>query len=405
MPEFVYVAMDAQGRRCRGRMAALNRPDLEQRLRQLGLDCIQAKLRNSWFGGRLRMAPAVVLSRRQLIHFCFHLEQLLSAGVSLLEALSDLRDSSERPAMAHCLAAVMTAIEGGASFSQALAEQPKVFSPVFIGLIRAGEHSGRLPQVLSSLLESLKWQDELAAYSRRLLIYPAVLATVIFAALAVALTQVVPELAKLLKAGGQILPLNTRILIALSDFALAYGVWLVLSLVFLALLVPVLLKTSPRLRQKLDGWKLSLPLLGPILKKIIISRFAGLLAMMYASGISILEAVKNCEPAVGNAVIRNGLSRVGEAIGQGQSLTQAFQQTGLFPPLVLRMIKLGESTGGLDSALNNVGYFYSRDVRESVARLQTLMEPLLTLVLGAVLGWVMLSTLGPIYDTMTRLRF
>lgn len=402
MALFAYKAINTSGQRVRGRLAAANLLDLEQRLTRMGLDFITGSPATP---GRWPWAGGHKVSRRQLIHFCFHLEQLLSAGVPLLEALVDLRDSSERAGLREIIADLIEAIEGGRNFSQALAAHPQVFTGVFSGLVRAGESAGRLPAVLMSLAESLKWQDELAAYARRLLIYPLMVAGVILAALVVSLTQVVPELARLLRSGGQALPLNTKILIALSDFVTQHGVALMMGLALLVIGLYVGLRFSPALRYRVDVWKLSLPVVGPILKKIIISRFAGLMAMMYASGIAILEAVKNCEDAAGNTVIRRGLRQAAEAIGQGQNLTTAFQQTGLFPPLVIRMLKLGETTGGLDRALANVGYFYTRDVKESVERAQALMEPLLTLVLGGLLAWVMLSVLGPIYDVMTRLRF
>jgi type IV pilus assembly protein PilC len=143
---------------------------------------------------------------------------------------------------------------------------------------------------------------------------------------------------------------------------------------------------------------------GNILRKVILSRFAGVFAMMYGSGISILDSLRATEGVVGNQVIKEGLTRVREMIADGQAITVAFQNVGMFPPLVLRMLRVGENTGGLDSALTNVSYFYSRDVRESISQLQSLIEPALTVILGVVLGWVMLSVLGPIYDTITKLK-
>jgi type IV pilus assembly protein PilC len=127
--------------------------------------------------------------------------------------------------------------------------------------------------------------------------------------------------------------------------------------------------------------------------------------MMYGSGISILDSIRTTQGIVGNAVIREGLQRVEEMIGDGQNVTVAFQNVGLFPPLVIRMLRVGENTGSLDNALANVSYFYNRDVRESIARVQAMIEPAMTMVVGLILGWVMLSVLGPIYDTITKLKF
>ncbi|MCX8018124.1 MAG: type II secretion system F family protein, partial [Rhodocyclaceae bacterium] len=174
--------------------------------------------------------------------------------------------------------------------------------------------------------------------------------------------------------------------------------------IVLAIAIALAIRSSPRARYAFDGIKLKFPWLGEILKKIILARLAGVFAMMYASGISVLDSIRTTQGIVGNVVIRAGLERVEAMISEGQNITVAFQNVGLFPPLVIRMLKVGENTGSLDTALNNVSYFYNRDVRESIARVQAMIEPLMTMVVGAILGWVMLSVLGPIYDTITKLK-
>jgi type IV pilus assembly protein PilC len=145
--------------------------------------------------------------------------------------------------------------------------------------------------------------------------------------------------------------------------------------------------------------------LGPILRKIILSRFASVFALMYASGITILDAIRSSEEIAGNLVIQDGLHQVGQQIADGKNVTAAFQEVDMFPPLVVRMLRVGESTGALDTALLNVSYFYNREVRESIARVQVLIEPTLTVMMGILLGWVMLSVLGPIYDVVSKMKF
>jgi type IV pilus assembly protein PilC len=203
---------------------------------------------------------------------------------------------------------------------------------------------------------------------------------------------------------GQQLPLQTELLIAASGFFVNYwyAVLIVPALAVAALNIAI--RTNPRARYAFDGLKLRIPLLGDILRKIILSRFAGTFAMMYASGISILDSIRATEGVVGNVVIREGLQKVGQMISDGENVTVAFQNVGLFPPLVIRMLRVGENTGGLDVALRNVAYFFSRDVRESVERVQTMIEPAMTVMIGAIMGWIMLSVLGPIYDVITRMK-
>jgi type IV pilus assembly protein PilC len=150
--------------------------------------------------------------------------------------------------------------------------------------------------------------------------------------------------------------------------------------------------------------KLSLPVVGPILKKLILARLAGFFAMMYSSGITIIDCIRTAEEISGNKAIEGAMRTVGQQIADGKNLSDSFEATGLFPPLVLRMIRVGETTGALEESLENVAYFYTRDVRESIERLQALIEPTMTVVLGVIVGWVMFSVLGPIYDLITKIE-
>lgn len=214
----------------------------------------------------------------------------------------------------------------------------------------------------------------------------------------------VPKMAGFIRNMGQELPLQTRVLIATSDFFVNYW-YLALGLpIIAAAIITFLVKTNHAAHRRFDDLKLRLPWIGGILKKIILSRFASVFAMMYGSGITILDSIKTTENVVGNIVIKEGLERVGNLIAEGQNVTAAFQEVGLFPPLVLRMLRVGENTGALDDALTNVSYFYNRDVRESIEKVQAMIEPVMTVIIGIILGWIMLAVLGPIYDTITKMK-
>lgn len=398
MPVHAYKAMDAGGRIQRGRIDALNLVDLEIRLKRIDLDLIDGRpVRQHGLGGNR-------IGRRELIAFCFHLDQLARAGVPVIDSLADLRDSLDNPRFREVLADLIESVEGGKTLSQALAGHPQVFDGVFVSLVQAGEETGNLPQVLRDLTESLKWQDELAAQTRKLVTYPAFLGIVVVLVTLFMMLYLVPKMTVFIRNMGQELPLHTQWLIATSGVFVNYW-YLIFSLpLLLAAGVALAVNTSPAARQRYDAVKLALPWVGEILRKIILSRFAGVFAMMYASGISVLDAIRATQGIVGNSVIRAGLQRVETMIGDGQNITAAFQNAGLFPPLVIRMLRVGENSGALDTALANVSYFYNRDVRESIARVQAAIEPAMTLIVGAILGWVMLAVLGPIYDTITRIK-
>ncbi|MBT9497258.1 MULTISPECIES: type II secretion system F family protein [Zoogloea] len=400
MSAFAYRAMDPRGRIVRGRVDAANLVDLELRLRRLDLDLVHGSPIQPRFWQTQKGA-----SRRELIKFCFHLEQFLRAGVPIIESLTDLRDAIRRPHFRQVVAATVESIEGGLTLSQALAQHPTVFDGVFCSLIRAGEHTGRLPEVLHALSESLKRDDELAAYARRIVIYPAIVGLVILAALGVALIYVVPELARLFRTVGQALPWQTRALIAVSDALLDYG-WALLAVIATTVIgARQAVLTRPEIRLRFDAAMLRLPILGAVRRKIILARFTGLFAMMYASGITIIDALQVAEDVVGNSALKNGLQQVGRGIEQGRKVSEAFRAVELFPPLVTRMLRVGESTGALDTALANVSYFYDRDVREAIERLQAGIEPTLTLILGGLLMAVMSAVMMPVYDIVTRMKF
>jgi type IV pilus assembly protein PilC len=399
MPLYTYKAVDPEGHSVLGRIDALNIIDLEMRLRRMELDLIKGDLISN-----RHLFGASGIPRREIIHFCFHLEQLARAGVPILEGLSDLRDSLENPRFREVVASLVESIEGGQTLSQALEGQNKTFSKVFVSLIRSGEASGRLPEVLQSLTESLKWEDELASQTKKLIMYPAFVGTIVLSATFFLMIYMVPQLKQFVSNMGQVLPLQTRILFFVSDLLVSYWYVGLLLPVLLVLGLKFVLHTNPLARFRLDAIKLKLPLVGDILRKIILSRFTSTFALLYASGIPIIESIRITQNVVGNLVVRRGLERVEQLIGEGQNVTAAFHSIGFFPPLVIRMLRVGESTGALDQALINVSYFYNRDVKESVEKVQQLIEPMLTVVLGCLLGWIMLSVLGPVYDVISKIK-
>ncbi len=399
MPSFQYKAIDRDGRKTRGRLDAYNEVDLELRLRKMGLDLITLRV-------MARNAPAVSsssISRQDLITFCFDMEQITRAGIPLVEGLRDLRDGLENPRFREVLTSALEDIEGGKTLSEALAAFPKVFNKVFISLIRAGELSGQLTEVFENLGSTLRWQDELIAQTRKLLIYPAMVFFVVGGVVIFLLLYLVPQVVGLLKTMGLELPLQTRVLIKLSELTSAYWYLLVIIPVLTISIGAVAIQSSARFRYAFDYFLLRLPVVGQILQKILLARFANFFALMYRSGITILEAIRTSEDIVANGYVADGLRRAGQQINAGENLSEAFQNLGMFPPLVVRMLRVGENTGALDTALMNVTYFYNRDVKESVDKALKLLEPTLTLLLGIILALILFSVLTPVYEILGQL--
>jgi type IV pilus assembly protein PilC len=400
MQAFQYKAVDSTGRPSTGKMDAANIADLEMRLQKLNLDLVNYKDLGET-GSKISVGG---IKRRELITLCFHMEQTSKAGVPILESLEDLRDSSENPRMREVLSAMFEAIQGGKTLSQSMRDYPMVFPEVFTSLVEAGEQSGEISAVFFELGESLKWQDEQASMTKKLLMYPLFVGTVVTGVIFFLMIYLVPELLSFIKTMGQEIPIHTKILIFVSNAFINYWYLMIGIPTVAGIALSIGVKTNPEIHYKVDELKLKIPYVGPILRKIILARLAGFFAIMYSSGITIVECIKIGEKIVGNKAMEKAIHHVGVQITDGVTLSNSFESAKLFPPLVLRMIRVGESTGALEVALQNINYFYTRDVKESIDRLQAMIEPAMTVVLGAIIAWVMFSILGPIYDLITNIK-
>lgn len=393
MPFYQYRAMDQTGRTNRGWLAALNEVDLELRLKRMGLDLIT--LRQT---GRETLPGGERITRRDLITFCFHLEQITRAGIPLLEGLRDLRDTMDKRSFRDILSALLEDLEGGKVLSQALAAHPSVFDSVFISVVKAGEQTGRLDVVFENLAATLKWQDEAASQTQRLMIYPAFVMVFVLIAVGVLMGYMVPRFEPFLKTANIQPPPSTLAMFATAHWLNAYGLWLLL--VIAALLTALIVWTRRTAAGQLwrDHLLLKLPILGAILKKVILARFAHYLSLLYRSGVTVLESLRTSEAIVGNRVVAAGIRQASQQISDGRGLTDSFAKLGLFPPLVIRMLRVGENTGALDVALDNVTYFYNREVADSIEQGLKLLGPALILFVAILLGFFMITVLLPVYD-------
>ena len=318
--------------------------------------------------------------------------------------MGDLRDTLDNPRFKEIIAAMIESIEGGKTLSQAVAEFPSLFDDVFVSLIRVGEESGKLSEVLSNITAALKWQDELAAQTKKIIMYPAFVGSVVLGVIIFLMVYLVPQLVSFIKNMGEDLPLHTAILIAVSDFFTNYWYVIITAPIGLWLLVKYAINVNSNLRLKFDEFKLRIWIVGPILRKIILTRFVNYFSLLYSSGVTILSSLEITEDIVDNKAIARALRKVRQQIADGNSISESIENEALFPPLVLRMLKVGESTGALESALSNVSYFFNREVKDAIDKVQSMIEPTLTVILGIILGWVMLSVLGPIYDIISKIK-
>ena len=398
MLQYKYKAIDTTGKIYNGRVHARNTLEVEHRLANLKQDLITCEeIKPSPFRlGRRR------LTRKDLINMVFQLEQLTKSGVPLLDGLRDLRDSTIAGYYRDVLSSVVESIEGGKTFSQALQEFPNDFDTIFVSLIGVGEESGELPKILKDMGETLRWADELISAAVKILTYPAIVGVVVFAVTGFLMVYLVPQIIPFVREMGGEIPLHTKALIAVSEFFVHFW-WLLIGC---PIVIPIIIKIAARsnanFRFKLDKLKLRLPIFGPIAFKIKIARFANYMALLYASGITVLRSLEICKQLMGNVVIADAIDQAKLAIADGRGISDSFAAINLFPPLVVRMLKVGENTGNLDEALLNVSYFYNREVQEAIDKIEPAISPVLTVVMGTMLGWIMMSVLGPVWDAVAK---
>ena len=401
MPLFQYKAIDASGKFISGSLDAGNASDLELRLEKMDMDLVTFKQKEPGADlfGRNK------IGRRDLINFAFYLEQLTRAGVPILEGLADLRDGEENPTFRDIITGLIEAIEGGNSFSQALALYPKIFDDVFVSLVKVGERSGRMNLVLVDIVETLKWQDELLGKARKIMMYPAVIGTLVLSVILFMMIFVVPDIMDAIVSLGGKIPLETRVLMATSHFLANYWYLVIATPFAVYFVLSYFYKTSSKARFKLDGLMLKLPIIGPVNEKIKISRFTRYFSLMFASGITVLDAISMSKAVVANAVLEDGIDRAWQQISEGSSISEAFKNIGIFPPLVVRMLRVGESSGQMDKSLDNVSYFFDRDINDAIEKLEPVLQTSLMGTIGVIVLWLALSVLGPIYDTIATIDF
>jgi len=399
LKNYSYVGVSRTGKRINGTARAASEAELELRLSKTGIDLVslreQRQLSLNLGGSRI--------TSRDIVALTIQLEQLLRAGLSLMDVLSDMASSTENLALREVLNDIYDQMEGGKSFSDALAAHPKHFDQVFIYLVKVGEESGNLEHTLGQLAEMKKWQDELRSKAKKIMIYPSILLVVITMVFMFMMLFVVPGIVSFVQDMGGELGGATLALIATSEFVQQWW-YMILAAPFIGVFtIRTLLRHSDTFRLRWDRMVLKLPLFGQIVRKIKLARMASTISVMYSSGISLPDTIRMVRNVMSNAVLERAMDQVGMFINDGRSIHESFELTNEFPPLVTRMIRVGENTGRMDEAMTNVSYFYDREAKETIERIEPAVEPLLTFTMALIIGWIMMAVLGPIYEIITSI--
>ncbi|MCK4674393.1 MAG: type II secretion system F family protein [Gammaproteobacteria bacterium] len=402
MPDYKFRTIDASGKIRSDTMVASNPMELEKRLGSMGFDLLSYKEQHKAVKSVFQSKK---ISRRELINFTFHVEQLIKSGVPLIDSLKDIRNSIEYSHFTDVLQTVIDDIEGGKTLSLALSAHPLIFDKVYVTLVRVGEETGQLAEVLKDLAETIRWQDELISKTKTIMIYPAIVSVIVLLVVSFLMMYLMPQLLPFIKNVGAEIPLHTQILINISGVFVNYW-YLIFSLpVILILGLKVAIIKNREVRYFIDKVKLKTWLFGPLLTKIKLARFANYFAMMYNSGITVLDALKISEDMVDNMILEESIQQARNSISDGVIISKSFETVGVFPSMIVRMLKVGEDTGAMGDALLNVSYFYNREVKESIEKIEPTILPVLTVVLGGIMMWIMMAVLGPVYDAVAGVKF
>lgn len=397
MAQLLYRARAEDGHLRSGRAEVRSVSVLRDELRADGFYLVETSR------ARARVLVRRKVTRRELILFAYHLQTVVRSGIPLVTGLRDLSEQTRNRYFRVVLDDVIDAVAAGSGLSQALERHPKVFPAEFVQMVLAGETSGRLDPSLARLVHLLEWQEELRGQVKELVTYPIMVLLALSGLIVLLLTFVIPRFGGILESLGVGLPLPTRVLLGASTFFL--GHWGAIALgASLLVAATIALRRNPRSRRALDRWSLSVPVLGELRLSLLSSQVCHFLGAFLEAGVPIGEGLGLIGRLVQNLHARAAVLGIRERIYDGDTLSSAFVASGLFPGLVLRMISIGEESGNLPESLQKAQEFYDREIPRRVKSLMDVSGPALTVVIAAILCFVLLAVLLPIYTMYGALQ-
>jgi type II secretory pathway component PulF len=397
MPYYKYKARDDDGRAVTGILTADGPGDLETGLRDSGLYLITSHrvARPRFMSQRL--------SRKELIAFTGQLASIAGSGIPLIEGLEDIRGESDRLASRATVESIIGDLRRGKSLSAALEESPTAFGSLYVNTVRAGEEMGSLESVLDRLVSYLEWEEEVSSRIKQAATYPVIVGIVLTGVIGILVGFILPRFASIFARKGFPLPLPTRILLETSGFL--RGNWPLVAAAAIGIVVAArLLGATGTGRHAYDWTKLNLPVLGGLMRKLALTRFAHTMATTVGSGVDIITAIDLAGRSTGNSLFAGAGREAVGSLRDGKTVAASLKGTGLFPALFLRMVAVGETTGALAGMLEKASRAYDREVRPAVARIMTAFEALVTIVMGVAVATVALSIFLPLYRMLMLIR-
>jgi type IV pilus assembly protein PilC len=387
---FAWEGRDKRGARIKGKSLAPDEKTLRAELRRQGVAPSRIrKQRQGRKGGKVNAGDIAIFARQ--------LATMLAAGIPLVQAFEIVGNGNDKPAMQKLVLDIKAEVEGGTSLHESLAKHPLYFDDLFVNLVEAGEQAGALESLLDKVATYKEKTEALKKKVKKALFYPAAVMAVAILVTIILLVFVIPQFEALYKGFGADLPAFTQFVINLSKFVQTKGLYVgvVTAGIFMAFFY--FKKRSRAMREFLDRMLLKFPVIGPILNKAAIARYARTLSTMFAAGVPLVEALQSVAGATGNIVYENAVLRMKDEVSTGQRLQRAMESTGLFPNMVIQMIAVGEESGSLDEMSAKVATFYEAEVDNAVDAMSSLLEPLIMVVLGVLVGGLVIAMYLPIF--------
>jgi type II secretory pathway component PulF len=402
---FHYRAIDAQGKPAEGQMTALDLSQLEQRLQDMGfwlVRALEAKPKAAkvaaHIGKRGRVKP------RDLLEFSTHMFTLLDAGIPLSQAVKNLSEESSNLQLRATLKKIFQQVEAGSPLHVAMVQHPTIFPPQVTNLVQAGEESDTLPDTFKELERYLDWTDQIRGDVRQATIYPSIVMVAVTGLLILLFTFVIPRFIPVLHDLNVPLPFVTVLVIGISEFTVNnWYFWMPMLL-----MAPLAWWVGRNYIPGFSGWRdrmvLKLPVIGELLQMLTLSKFVQNFAVLYRAGIPVLHCLELCRGLVGNQIVADALHDVQRSIAEGSTINESLQRHQIFPPMMVQMISVGETTGNLPKTLMNVANYYNREIPRRVKKIFALFEPAITLGLIGIVGIVALALFMPMMSLMGGLK-
>jgi type IV pilus assembly protein PilC len=400
MPVFVWEGKTSQGKVLKGEMEALNQQAVLSRLRSQKIQPNPTRVREKNRGLDKEIAIPGFRSNVKpydVMIFTRQFATMIDAGLPIVQGLDILSQQTENKLFRKIIHSIKTSVEGGITLAEALKKHPQVFDDLYVNMVSAGEAGGVLNTILNRIAIFIEKSTKLKRKIKGAMIYPATIVVVAVAVVSILLIYVIPVFGELYGSMGKALPAPTQITINISNWFRAYFIYLVAAVVGMVFAMRMYYKTENG-KVMIDGWLLRLPVVGDLIRKVAVARFSQNMSVLLTSGVPILDGLAITAKTAGNKVVERAVMKCRVSISQGKTIAEPLAESGIFPPMVCQMVAVGENTGSLDSLLKKVAEFYEDEVDNAVANLTALMEPVIMIVLGVIIGGLVISMYLPIFQ-------